>query len=95
MAAHHQAGALQTVSTLRDESRGDRLSAGTSEHISAGSLQRIVDAVEKMAASYDGMRADRDRWERSHSYERAARQRAERRIAALKGHITRLRKEKP
>lgn len=49
------------MSTLRESSRRE-WAGDTLEAINAGSLQRIADATEKMAASYDALRADRDYW---------------------------------
>ncbi len=83
------------MTTLREHSRTawEAPDGATIEQINAGSLQRIADATEKMAASYDRMREDRDRY-------KAELERATTRInrlllsqRALNGVITKLRKK--
>ncbi len=58
--------------------------------INTGSLQRIADATEKMASSYDSLRNDRDMYCRWYKEGREAIAKLERRNAALKGVITKL-----
>ena len=65
----------------------------TLEYINAGSLQRIADAAEKMALSYNQLLADAERYQRWWKEEQRRREHAERRAVALAGHITRLRKK--
>ena len=79
------------MSTLRELSRKEWTGL-TRDDINAGSLQRIADACEKMASSYDQMREDRD-WYKVQKEGAVARQRQlERRIAGLRGYIKRLKK---
>jgi methyl-accepting chemotaxis protein len=64
--------------------------APTINEINAGSLQRIADAVEKMASNYAQLQNDRDRYkhraeENAKSAEKLARQNS-----ALRGVITKL-----
>jgi len=64
----------------------------TSEQIQMCAILRIADACEKMAASYDQMRQDRD-WQKQRKEAEAARaKRLENRIAGLRGYIGRLKK---
>lgn len=63
------------------------------EAINAGSLQRIADATEKMAQSYDAMTKDRDWYKSRLMQEQQAYSRMERRVRALRGVITRMRKK--
>lgn len=80
------------MNTLKALSRKDWTGTGTVEEVNAGSLQRIADATEKMAASYDAMRDDRDKYERWYKDERARREKRDRQISALRGVITRLKR---
>ena len=60
--------------------------------INLGSLQRIADAVEKMASSYDVIREERD-WLKSQRDElRGQVDRQARTIRALKGVITKMKR---
>lgn len=65
----------------------------TLEQINAGSLQRIADATELMAKRHTDLISERD-W-LSGAYRRASDRadHADRRIASLKGQITKLRKK--
>lgn len=66
------------------------------DRIKIGCLQRIADATEKMAQSYAALIEERDLYKRWYDEEERRRHSAERRIAALKGVITKLKKgEKP
>lgn len=65
------------------------------EEINSGSLQRIADATEKMASSYDAVRNDRDYYKRAYEERRNYAAHLERRIASLKGAITRAKKARP
>jgi hypothetical protein len=80
------------MTTMRDASRNSWTGNNTTEHINAGSLQRIADATEKMAGSYANLITERDRYKAAHDREVAARQYADRRITALRGVITRLKR---
>lgn len=60
--------------------------------INSGSLQRIADGVEKMAANWSAMSSERERYERWYREELKRREHAERRITSLRGVITRLKR---
>lgn len=55
------------------------------EQINCGSLLRMADATEKMAASYDRLREDRDYWRRRAERDETQLATERRRVAALKG----------
>lgn len=80
------------MSTFRESSKKDWLGS-TREDINCGSLQRIADACEKMAASYESLRAERDRLKDICDCLRGRNKKLERRIAGLRGYIKRM-KEK-
>ena len=61
----------------------------TLEQVNCGSLLRIADAAEKMAASYDQLREERDRYKRWYEREQADNKRLRRSNAALRGHLKR------
>lgn len=66
----------------------------TIEQIQLGTLIRIADGVELMAKRYQDLLSDRDWW-KNVAEERGKREDlADRRNAALRGHITRLKKSK-
>lgn len=77
--------------TLREHSQIHYTSlTKTLEDINTGSLQRIADAVEKMAANYDDMKKSRDWW-KDYANDLVARtQKQSKTIRALRGHNTRL-----
>ena len=77
------------ASTQQWRITGDR---ATVQEIDSGSLQRIADATEKMAASYDRVREERDRYEGYYTSQRDRANRLELRIRALRGVITRLKR---
>lgn len=81
--------------SLRDASRKEYLLRGESAHtdeLRTGALQRIADAVEKMAQRHTELIAERDRFERYYRSEIDLRYAAERRCSALQGVITRMKK---
>ncbi len=80
------------MTTQRESSRKEWASGSTLEEINSGSLQRIADATEKMAASYDRIRNDRDMYKRWYESNRDRSERLERRISALRGVVTKLKK---
>ena len=83
------------MATLRETSKREWTPVDNSlEAINAGSLQRIADATEKMAQRHTELidRANRLQRDYDRVCERNARQ--ERRIAALRGVITKMRKAK-
>ncbi|MGH1361018.1 MAG: hypothetical protein ACRBC3_19840 [Burkholderiaceae bacterium] len=80
------------MTTQRESSRKEWTSRSTLGEINSGSLQRIADATEKMAAGYDKMRNDRDLYKRWHEAAQERNARLERRISALRGVVTKLKK---
>jgi hypothetical protein len=80
----------------RDETRKPYQDPGdkdfTLEQLRTGSLLRIADAVEKMAANYTALQNERDRGLRWYEEERDANAVLRRRIVSLRGHITRLKR---
>lgn len=85
------------ATTLRQASRKEyvlRSEPGKiwQDEIRNGTLQRIADAVEKMALRHTELIDQRDRYERMYTYERTRRETAERQIAALRGVITKMKK---
>ena len=82
------------VADFTEASKKSWTSSDTVEHINAGSLQRIAAATEKMAESYDKMRNDRDYYKRRFDDEHADSKRLWRRCAALRGVITRMKRQR-
>jgi hypothetical protein len=84
------------MTTMQDQSRkfsGALQAVPTLEQVTAGSVLRIADAVEKMAANYDILRDDRDYWKaRCARYEQLL-DIERRRTAVLRGVVKRM-KEK-
>ncbi len=85
----------------REGSRADFNTAGwnpTIQEINTGSLQRIADASEKMAANWITLTTERDRYKQWYENERDGRQRETARllnvIRALRGVITRLKNQR-
>ena len=68
----------------------------TTAEVQAGCLQRIADALEKVVPRYDAMQDSLALYKRWHEEEKQRRRKCERRIAALQGVITRVkRQQKP
>lgn len=65
----------------------------TNEEIKIGALQRIADATEVMAQNHIKLQAERDQYKRWYEHEQKSSQRMARRIAALQGVITKLKKK--
>lgn len=63
----------------------------TIESINCGSLQRIADAIEKVAVGYDRLLSERDLYKKWYLEGKAERSRLARSNAALRGQITKLR----
>lgn len=85
-----------TKQTLREASRTEfstRNEMVNSDEITNGALQRIADAVEKMAQRHTELIDQRDRFERLYRLELDRREHAERRIVALRGVISKMKKE--
>lgn len=80
------------MATFRGSSKENWESAKSTEHINAGSLQRIADACELMASNYLRLQNDLDLNRRWHREEQSLRRKRDRQIAALRGVITRLKK---
>ena len=81
--------------TMRDASKKIWTSANTVEHINCGSLQRIADAVELMARRYSDLITERDVFKERADRRLNSLQKAERRISALRGVITKLKARNP
>lgn len=78
---------------MRDDSRREWASTNSVEHINTGSLQRIADALEKVAQNYDALlRAKKDAVA-SADFWRDRSSGLERRINALKGAITKAKRK--
>jgi predicted DNA-binding ArsR family transcriptional regulator len=75
---------------FRDLSRDGWIGKGTMENINAGSLQRIADATETIAKSYDQMRENRDYWKKRCEDEMACSKRLAASNRALRGVIKRV-----
>lgn len=65
----------------------------TNEDLQTGCLQRIADATELMASNYLKLQADLESWKKWGKEKQAKLEAAERRIIALKGVITKLKKK--
>ena len=81
------------MATYRQTSRADWCSSGI-EGINAGSLQRIADAAEKMAQSYVALIEERERYKRWYENQRDLVQIERRSNSALRGVITKLKKDR-
>lgn len=84
----------------RSVSKSVQYVADTYEGVNTGSLQRIADAVErsaaageKIAADYDAMRRDRDSYREWYKQGNADKDKLYKRISALQGVITKLKKK--
>lgn len=76
----------------RDDSPGK--GNATHEQLIVGSLQRIADATELMASNYTALQKDLDWWKQIAKDRMASAEKAERRITALKGVITKMKRRK-
>jgi ribosomal protein S17E len=81
------------MSNMREDSKKEWSSGATTEHLRTGCLQRIADAVEKVAANYQRLIDDRDQYKRWYEQERASSKRLANRVAGLRGAITRLKRK--
>lgn len=81
------------MANLREHSQMNFSSSGTLEQIQIGALQRIADATEKMASNYTALQNDRDLYMRWWKEQKAYSQKLARRISALQGVITKLKKK--
>lgn len=87
-----------THRSYREESRKDwglaePTGAMTAERIQMGAILRIADATEKMAQRHTELIAQRDRYEARAEYFEKQTLFLERRVSALKGQITKLKKK--
>ena len=82
------------MATMKDVSRQEWNGERTKEDINAGSLQRIADATEKMAQSYVALIEERDRYQRWYEIRGERVSRLERSNSALRGVITKLKKDR-
>lgn len=80
------------MASQREVSKQEWEGAANRDDINSGSLQRIADAVEKMASSYDNMRTERDRYQGYYKEQKQYKEAAQRENAALRGVITKLKK---
>jgi hypothetical protein len=80
--------------TLRELSRGNYIANGADgpnrDEIKVGCLQRIADATETIAKSYDQMRENRDYWKKRCEDEMACSKRLAASNRALRGVIKRV-----
>ena len=79
--------------TMKEQSRQNWLSKDTTEHLSLDCLQRIADATELMAKEHSRLIADRDYYKMAADALNKANGELQRRIAGLRGQITKLKKE--
>jgi len=77
---------------LRETSKKQFDSNDTVEHINAGSLQRIADATQKMAANYIELQEELERYKRRYQQKCDILKVYERQISAYKGQITKLKR---
>lgn len=80
------------MATQREASKQEWTTRDNLESINAGSLQRIADAVEKMAGNYTSLQNDRDMYQRWFREEKALKEKLQLRVSALQGVITRMKK---
>lgn len=76
------------MASMRDSSKAEWVGTGM-EHINAGSLQRIADACEKMAANWSTLTSERDRYKRWYEEEKARVAKRDLQIRSLRGAVTR------
>jgi hypothetical protein len=85
---------LEPMANMREQSKQNWTGNGTVEHINAGSLQRIADSLERIEAPYKKLLDDAQRYQQWYRDECATNRKMARRIAALQGVITRMKKRK-
>ena len=79
---------------MREASRKQWTSNSSVEHINCGSLQRIADALEKVAINYDLLLTSKKWAEESRDRYRKDLESERRRTAALRGVIAKMKKGK-
>lgn len=82
------------MSNFRELSKQNFISDNSTEHLNAGSLQRIADATELMVKNYLQLQKDAELYKRWYNEAQADKQRLYKSISALKGVITKLKKSK-
>lgn len=88
---------MSQFKNFRDASRtgwGTDSNDLTVDQIKLGALLRIADATELIAKEHARLIRDRDQYKRWHDEERAAKEILERRINALKGVITKMKRRR-
>lgn len=82
--------------SFREESRvnytSDHGGNLTKEELKLGSLLRIADATEKMAANYAALQRERDRYLEWYENSQKSNARLRRSVASLRGYIARLKR---
>jgi hypothetical protein len=63
------------------------------EHVNAGSLQRIADALEKVSANYNYLLSEKERYKKWYEQECNNVKSRDRVISALRGQITKLKRK--
>lgn len=81
------------MANQREHSKQNWLSSGTVEEINSGCLQRIADATEAIAKNYNSLLNQVEALKRDVNYYRDDRDRKDRKISALRGVITKLKKK--
>ncbi len=81
--------------SFKSLSRVEYSGPATIDNINTGSLQRIADATEKIAANYDDLLRAKKSAEESRDYWRSRAQRLELSMRSLRGYVTRLKKRLP
>ena len=80
------------MATLRESGKKDWTSDSTLKHVKVGALQRIADACELMAKSYQQLIADRDYYQREYREKCQDIGHLCNQIRGLKSAITRMKK---
>jgi cell division protein FtsB len=80
------------MTTVEQSSRQAWTSDDSIEHINAGSLQRIANAVEALAANYNKLRDERDYWASQADVRSQRINMLKRSNSALRGQITKLKR---
>jgi len=80
------------MASFKDASRTNWESQNSTEHINAGSLQRIADAAELMAKNHAELVSERDRAIQSVTFWKEQAEQIARSNRALRGVITKLKK---
>ena len=88
---------MTEIKSYRKESRTDYgTSEGiTTEHLMVGAVLRIADATEKMAHNYAQLLSDLNWYKKRYQQEKDKNEQLRKSVASYKGHLTRLRHNKP